>query len=731
MGDLGGRYAAQAQSEADKLREDTFVDDLQRNAKGLGEVGLTFGTAMLSEVPAGFAALGGMQNEALTRTGQFKGPYRDVPAAEHADRVQSEFTYVPKSAEGRRYLEGLGKFMNTILDPLREGIDTVQQYADEQGAHPALTAIPLAAATAGLELIPGPHDEAAGAGRYARLAQDAADAIPGNRVQPKPIDVATGPITTPGAKTTNMARRVGTTGHYRGAPADVDTPAKLGQMRKSLKESLERGVPGRSWYDRSSQSAYDLTAGRKGLRDQYTGSIAVTSADTSVPANTGFAIKGYNQIQVGDDILTGRYPNNMGPKISQISTPEGLDLTNKTGPFYEALNVFDQADTIRPTNDLWMARAFNYRRNGQEWTAGLGEAQHRFMDDEIARLVDVANKEKIGGFDDWTPERVQAAIWVDTKARREGTSIERAATDFASDLDARSVNITSESAPSSSLNHMSGVYEDPSRAKIAFDAQNELLTDNAGRNVFSVHANALSRPLETGVGVYQGQSNPVAVNRILAGTETGSPIMDPSSRKLTESIAATEGLVKGQDSVGYNFIRPAKKAADRNAAIGPVRDIKDVQGKLDEVFGGDVIATPSSEGVRYLYVGGEALDKAGQKQLRDIVGKDIQFGVNSGDLIGADSYKPSAYLEKIDPVVGQNLDDITRWSAQALDELDNVLVREFPDAGARSSILQQTRQALSEGGLERVKELVKQGVLPGVVVAVLVSQEPSSSEQSL
>lgn len=548
------------------------------------------------------------------------------------------------------------------------------------------------------------------------------------KAQPAPKDMPPVNVETPGAKVSTMERRVGTTGQYRGAPRGITSPQRLGAMRKSLLESLERGVPGRNWYDRSSQAAVDLTAGREGLRDRYVGGIAVTSADTAVPSNAGFAIKGYNQMMAGMPVHTGRYPVRMSQSLEAISRGDNVMLSDKVGPFWEA-NTLDPLSqkTIRPTNDLWMARAFGYTKKDPktgeyvEWASGLGAAQHRFMDEEINRLVEIANKNKVGGFDDWTPERVQASIWVDTKARREGTSIERAATDFATDLDSRTVNITAEATPAKGLNHQPGIYGDEARSQTAFDAQNEMLTDDAGRNVLATSANALTRPQITGTGVYQGQSNPVAVNRMLAGTETGSAMMDPASRKIAETVASTEGMLRGQESVGYNFLRKAPRVGDANAALVPdVQDVVGLQSSLDEVFGGSVIATPSEEGLRILKVDGAPFDATQRKELRSIIGEKPDWKVNSGDLVGDfNEYKPSSYLKTIDDTVAGNMDETTRWAADALEKVDDALAREYPDAGPRNEILQKTRKALSEGGIERVRELVEQGVLPAIVIGVL------------
>jgi hypothetical protein len=356
----------------------------------------------------------------------------------------------------------------------------------------------------------------------------------------------------------------------------------------------------------------------------------------------------------------------------------------------------------------------------------LGEAQHRFMDDEIARIVDIANERKIGGFDDWTPERVQASIWVDTKARREGTSIEVAATDFATDLDARSINITTETAPANALNHMPGIYGDEQLGQKAFDLQGEILTDQGGRNVLATHANALTRPQITGTGVYQGESAPVAVNRILGSQDTGVKSLDPSSRKVAETIGSVEGMLKGQETVGYNFLRKPQRVGDANAAVVPqVKDVTGFQNKLDEAFGGDVIATPSAEGIRILKVDGAPFDRKQRKALQDIVGEKPEWKLNSGDLLGNDEftgYKPSRYLESIDEGIAARMDPATRYAANAFEQLDDALAKEIPNAGPRNEILQRTRQALSEGGIERVRQLVQQGILPAVVIGVLVGQ---------
>jgi hypothetical protein len=114
------------------------------------------------------------------------------------------------------------------------------------------------------------------------------------------------------------SRQFSTTGKYRGAPADINSPAKLAAMQRKLRDYAEKGADYRLWYEQTNDAIKQQTAGRPGRQDQYAATAAITSQGTSVPANATMAMKGYNQAIVGDDIATGRFPNTMGPAIQDV-----------------------------------------------------------------------------------------------------------------------------------------------------------------------------------------------------------------------------------------------------------------------------------------------------------------------------------------------------------------------------------------------------------------------------
>lgn len=193
-----------------------------------------------------------------------------------------------------------------------------------------------------------------------------------------------------------------------------------------------------------------------------------------------------------------------------------------------------------------MARAFDYRtESGDVWSEGLGEAQHRFMDKEINNLVDWANENKVSGMTNWTPEKVQASIWVDTKANFEGKPVETAAYDFSDNLDALTANINVESEAARGLNHLSGSRDNPELAEMLQSGQRQILSNN-GRDGVALSAGALTRPTGSGFGYYKGNSAPTDVLQVIAGPASGSNQIDAASRDLIEGIAATQGLLRGQ-----------------------------------------------------------------------------------------------------------------------------------------------------------------------------------------
>ena len=543
------------------------------------------------------------------------------------------------------------------------------------------------------------------------------------------------------------------TGQYRGAPENVKSPQKLGKMRKELTRLLDKGAPGRLWYDESTQAASELTGAQRNKKHLFAGSNAITSRGASVGANQVFGIKGYNQTMTGNPANAGRFPNVQGGAIDQLGSGKPYLGGPKETPFYEGLTIDERAGGIRPTNDLWMARAFDYKRKNPKtgemelWGEGLGQAQHRFMDNEINALVDVANKAKIGGVDDWTAERVQAAIWVAKKAELEGTSVGKASNNFSNNLEGLTATIRYEANPSKSIDHMSGI-SDTDRYQALTDS---MLQDPQGRDRLAAGAGALTRPSETGFGIYEGDVSPSTGIKVLAAPETGKATIDPASESLVNAIGATRGMTLGQDTVGTTFQRASKTGDPRNVArvqmeggIPDAEGMRKLEASLAEQFGADsgVFPLHSEDGIQILNEGGlpdKEFQSGVKKALKGTGAGKPEWGTNSGTLLGntdwdSPGYKPSAYMADIDATeLGD--DAIKRLEAGAMDEastlnrMDAALEAHEPDAGTRSELLTKAREILSSKGFQGIRDAVEKGILPAIVLSVIAGTLGSRAGQ--
>ena len=565
-------------------------------------------------------------------------------------------------------------------------------------------------------------------------------------------------------------RTFNTTGKYRGGPAGVTSKKSLASMQKRLLDYAEKGADYRRWYEDTNDFIRQQTAQRPGRQDQYAASAAITSQGTSVPANATMAMKGHNQAIVGDSINTGRFPASMGPSIDRIYEGVSPPLGPKREPFYEALN--QQAGRARQTNDIRQARAFGYANaDGSNFSGGLSNAQHRFMDEETAKLVDWAIKNKVGGVDDWNADRMQAAIWIAQKAEEEGSTIAEAGRMF-QDFTPQAV-VRTEAAPSASLGHLKGLLDPANRQVLEeFSAlQDEAMQTSGGLDFMTAQSGAMTAPSYSAPGVYEGASNPgvgipISVGKASAdvvdpvtGKGIEASIMDPASRKVVEASAAMQGLLRAQDTVGYTSITKAPSAATRNAlqvnlgqTITPEQIVKLEQAINDEFGSGLLIPLHTSNGVSIITPGPDELislvgDTAPkktpqwQKRLSTIVAdtlspKTTEWGLNSRDLVGDTTnwtYTPSRYLGPLEEVGAEMrslLDAGAKKISPRLEQLDAGLVKEFPAAGERSVIITRVRTALAREGIAGVRKLVDAGLVPAFALGVLLGAQalPQATE---
>lgn len=254
---------------------------------------------------------------------------------------------------------------------------------------------------------------------------------------------------------TNLGRQVGM---YQNQPAGQSLQSLYGDLMGLARE----GSPGRRWYEKSSRRILDYFHGDKNEADKFAQLIAIYSPQTTVPVNTGNAIKAYNRARAGEKLWDGDiidrdktfstikeaadYARGLGGENAGITRVplddsgkrfliarhrpgsyeniatadrdlkahllmnEGVPFEGrKTNNFWNNLMVhIDPRRLQGSTQDLWMAHAFGF----PDTAVGSGQ-KYTFMENLTQKLA-----QELG----WRPHQVQAAIWTAIKTRMESTA---------------------------------------------------------------------------------------------------------------------------------------------------------------------------------------------------------------------------------------------------------------------------------------------------------------------
>lgn len=205
-------------------------------------------------------------------------------------------------------------------------------------------------------------------------------------------------------------------GKYVGAPEKFNTPQKIPQLRKILRQLAEEGAPGRFWYENSSKEVLQMVGGDVQEARKFVALLAIYSPQAKVDTNSTFALRAWSQFKAGQPISVKTKV--MDDKATAaLSDIDAFWSGEKTGNFFNnLLREIDPsvADKQGATIDMWMMRAAQYESDAPSST------QYAFMENENNRIA-----KELG----WEPQQVQAAIWVAMKARTENKGVKKATED--------------------------------------------------------------------------------------------------------------------------------------------------------------------------------------------------------------------------------------------------------------------------------------------------------------
>jgi hypothetical protein len=612
-------------------------------------------------------------------------------------------------------------------DALGLAADSSRMYNDPEER------TPLNFAMAGLGLLPFVP-------RLSRGSKTVADA---NKVVEAPKEV-------------NVAKRFkegDKAGTYRGSEAFGGiNPSKLGSMRKDYVELMEQGADAYKWYDEASGDILRLTGGVTPRADDLANILAVTSSGTPVGSNTMYAFKGWNQMLADQPLSTGKYPTAMGEAIKkQIETEAGTASGLKRSPFSAGLSVGWRGQDFanRPVHDIHDVRAWGITdpKTGRPWEKGVGAAGHRFLDEQGAWVSDKANSVKLAGKDDWTPYRAQAAAWTAQKMRKEGTGAAEAGRHYGDFINDYSSQITRSWTPGATTGHMQGLLSDPALQKRFNDELESVISGPGGIDMIAHRLGALSDKTLPNAGLYEGRPEAGFASLLPVGKATGSHMLDPSSKTVLDSVAATHGLLGVQDQVAHNFIggpSPLKSAGAvrfRTPDGQPLEleALRKLQEDLPQ-FGAD-IPQVDPRGARSLLF--DAPSGQQVKGMREAASRhgllEPEFGTRDGNLFPLkegsawekpDNWSAKPYIEKIEaggPNIVENFNSgMPEIAGQLLEKVDA-----FSKANnlTQASWYRPMMEAIQSGGLPALKDLVARGIVPAALLAAiapsLLESDPS------
>lgn len=555
--------------------------------------------------------------------------------------------------------------------------------------------------------------------------------------------------------------RVGTTGKYVGAPAGVDTPQKLGAIRKRYKDLAELGDAGSDWYSGSSNWIDSVSNDANTARQINANALGITSQGTNVDSNLGFAIKGINQSAAGWPVRTGRFPDTASPKIESSIAGTSSEFGPKIDPFARNLSVgWNPEMALYPVHDIWQGRAFGFEGpGGKPWDQGFSPQQHAWMDDQTDAVI--AQLAKEGKAHD--PLTLQAAAWTGAKIDAGELVAEDAAKHYGDFSPKYQASSTYEQIPGQGTGHLEGIVGRPFGERQDYSNLANW-TDSRGRDSLYSSAGMMTEPTIDNLGVFTPQGtgitefNPANVARPL--TQSGAlnnrgafgNVLGPD-RQLLNTVEGTRAYIDAQNMGAWHRVVPQGTAGEKTGLqieLGrPVTEseLKDLN---DLAVENGFFAIDYGDGVRFL---NDTFTELGRSRGVKMLEPRSRFGATEKRRLEADINQivgdsnvtrqniASDYID-FESNLAKSMEGSGAATEQLFEILDaNPTIRDSIEADAMSKAqdnlvrdaryaegnnlalrgdIQNARQILAEGGWDALREAYKRGeFVPAIIGAIL------------
>ena len=405
-------------------------------------------------------------------------------------------------------------------------------------------------------------------------------------------------------------KRVGSTGQYVGAPAGMNTPQKLGAMRKRYKERVVAGEEGKNWYQDSSDFISRVTDDTDEARTRAADVLGLTSSNTPVDANLGFAIKGINQFAAGEPVQSGQFWPTQSPVIENILRGKDIKYYPKLTPFMRNLAVNWNPDlATTPVHDIWQGRAFGYKGpvtkkypEGKPFEAGFSPQQHSFMDEQTDFIID--DLAKLGK--EYDPLSVQAAAWTGQKIADGKVKPGEGALHYGDYSPKYRAAGTYEQVPGMGTGHLEGIVNMPFGQRQEFtDIANWM--NPQGRDRLYASTGMLVEPTVPGMGSFTSSSgmtefNPANVAGPLVQTDG---VVRTADASLLNTVEGARAYIDAQNAGAWHRVIPDNQttAGERTSLelnLGRPVTLSEMQQLNDLAVNNGYFAVDYGSGVRFI-----------------------------------------------------------------------------------------------------------------------------------
>lgn len=264
-------------------------------------------------------------------------------------------------------------------------------------------------------------------------------------------------------------------GSFVGGPESVKGPNGLNSMRERVDRYVDMGaqwidpqtreaVRGYDWYTRGRNAVETMAPGDPQMQTDLATALGIYSEARGPESNLKLGLREWNRSVLVPEPKPWSPPGTGLPNAGtegqsqrfskyMAGAPRTDPLGHKTLPYAQQLDP-SQGKVVAGANDQIMGRVYGYGE--MDFTRGMSDSEHAFMDAEQLLARDRANLRSAGNHDAWTTGEVQAAAWVGRRAEdllaqgkvktlEEG--LQQSADDFSAFFNTERVLLPRESTP--------------------------------------------------------------------------------------------------------------------------------------------------------------------------------------------------------------------------------------------------------------------------------------------